>query len=119
IPGSKPTVLMGLGYNEANNATIGNNFQLGRPAQAGEIGSITVGDVIFDDINFELPLAVNFFNQSLFPGMSISGNYFINQHSASMTFTCSKLEARNCNFLGMVRSWFRTQGSNRQVIENI
>ncbi|MCH5690079.1 hypothetical protein LWM68_41140 [Niabella sp. W65] len=107
------------GYNAANNGSNANNFQLGRPAQAGEIGSITMGDVIFDNISFELPLAVNFFNQSLFPGKSINGNYFINQHSASMPFTCSKLEARNCNFQGMVRCWFRTQGSNRQVIENI
>lgn len=118
-PGTKPTLFMGLGYNETNNASLAFNFQLGRPAQAGEIGSITVGDVIFDDINVELPLAVNFFNQSLFPGKSINGNYFINQHSASMPFTCSKLEVRNCNFQGMVRSWFRTQGTNRQVIENI
>ena len=118
-PGTKAIVYMGLGYNETNNGTLAYNVQLGRPAQAGEIGSITVGDVIFDDISFELPLAVNFFNQALLPGMSISGNYFINQHSASMPFTCSKLEARNCNFQGMVRSWFRTQGSNRQVIENI
>lgn len=116
---TKAIVFMGLGYNENNNGSLAFNFQLGRPAQPGEIGSITVGDVIFDNINFELPLAVNFFNQSLFPGKSINGNYFINQHSASMPFTCSKLEARNCNFQGMVRSWFRTQGSNRQVIENI
>ncbi len=118
-PTTKAIVFMGLGYNDANTGSNGYNFQLGRPAQAGEIGSITVGDVIFDNISFELPLAVNFFNQSLFPGKSINGNYFINQHSASMPFTCSKLEVRNCNYQGMVRSWFRTQGSNRQVIENI
>ena len=118
-PGTKAIVYMGLGYNATNTGSNAYNFQLGRQAQAGEIGSITVGDVIFDDISFELPLAVNFFNQSLFPGKSINGNYFINQSSASMPFTCSKLEARNCDFQGMVRSWFRTQGSNRQVIENI
>ncbi|WP_207424371.1 hypothetical protein [Desertivirga brevis] len=118
-PGTKAILYMGLGYNDANNASLAYNFQLGRPAQAGEIGGITMGDVIFDDLSVELPLAVNFFNQSLYPGKAINGNYFINQHSASMPFTCSKLEARNCNFQGMVRSWFRTQGSNRQVIENI
>ncbi|TXK37682.1 hypothetical protein FVR03_14860 [Pontibacter qinzhouensis] len=119
-PGTKATVLLGLGYSESNTANAHTpNFQLGRQAQAGEIGSITVGDVIFDGINFESPYAVNFFNQSLFPGKAISGNYFMNQHSASMPFTCSKLEVRNCNFQGIVRGWFRTQGSNRQVIENI
>ncbi|MEI6948956.1 hypothetical protein V9K67_17345 [Paraflavisolibacter sp. H34] len=118
IPGQKAIVYMGLGYNATNTGSNANNFQLGRPAMAGEIGSITVGDVIFDDISFEVPLAVNFFNQSV-TGKAINGNYFINQHSASMPFTCSKLEARNCNFQGMVRSWFRTQGTNRQVIENI
>ncbi|WP_125185347.1 hypothetical protein [Botryobacter ruber] len=118
-PGTKPTVFMGLGYNETNTGAVAPNFQLGRPAQAGEIGSITVGDVIFDNINFEAPYTVNFFNQSLSPGKSITGNYFINQHSASMPFTCSKLEVNNCNFQGLVRGWFRTQGSNRQVIENI
>lgn len=118
-PSTRATVFMGLGYNESNTGAIAPNFQLGRPAQAGEIGGITVGDVIFSDINFEVPYAVNFFNQSLFPGKGISGNYFINQHSASMPFTCSRLEVRNCNFQGLVRGWFRTQGSNRQVIENI
>lgn len=117
--GQKAIVYMGLGYNAANNGSNAYNFQLGRQAQAGEIGSITVGDVIFDNISFEVPLAVNFFNQSLYPNKSINGNYFINQHSASMPFTCSKLEVRNCNFQGIVRGWFRTQGSNRQVIENI
>jgi hypothetical protein len=93
--GAKAIVYMGLGYNATNNGTNAFNFQLGRPAQAGEIGSITVGDVIFDDISFEVPLAVNFFNQPSFPNMAINGNYFINHHSASMPLTCSKLEARN------------------------
>ena len=115
----KAIVYMGLGYNDANTSALANNFQLGRPAQAGEIGSITVGDVIFDNIDFQLPLAVSHFNTAAFPGKGITANYFINQHSASMPFTCSKLETRNCNFQGMVRGWFRTQGANRQVIENI
>jgi len=118
-PGVKAIVYMGLGYNDTRTASNAFNFQLGRNAQAGEIGSITVGDVVFDDIDFDVPAQVNFFTQSLSPGVAINGNYFINQSSAAMPFTCSRLEARNCNFQGMVRSWFRTQGSNRQVIENI
>lgn len=122
-PGSKAIVLLGVGYNandiQSSSSSNAYNFQLGRQAQAGEIGGILVGDVIFDDLSVELPTAVNFFNKPLTPQLSINGNYFINQHSASMPFTCSKLEVRNCNFQGMVRSWFRTQGTNRQVIENI
>ncbi len=118
-PNVKAILYMGLGYNESRTGTNSPNFQLGRPALAGEIGGIRVGDVIFDNLSVELPLAVNHFNQSLFPNVGINGNYFINQHSAAMPFNCSKLEVRNCNFQGMVRSWFRTQGTNRQVIENI
>ncbi|MFC5283563.1 hypothetical protein [Pedobacter alpinus] len=119
IPNTQATVFMGLGYNAANTDGLAYNFELGRRAQAGEIGSITVGDVVFNDINFEAPYAINFFKRSLFPGKNGSGNYFINQNSAAMPFTCSKLEVNNCSFQGMVRGWFRTQGSNRQVIENI
>jgi len=124
-PTQKAIVYMGLGINDNNNGTNAFNFQLGRPASAGEIGGITVADVVFDNLSVELPQHVNYFNQAdrkaelNNQNLAINGNYFINQHSASMPFTCSKLEVRNCNFQGMVRSWMRTQGSNRQVIENI
>ncbi|WP_423126873.1 hypothetical protein [Gaoshiqia sp. Z1-71] len=117
-PSNRAKILMGIGWSESNPANGNNyNFQLGRPAASGEIGGITVADVIFSDINFEAPYAYNYFNKPA--DKSIAGNYFVNQHSASMPFTCARFEVRNCNFQGMVRSWMRTQGSNRQVIENI
>jgi hypothetical protein len=117
-PNNKATVLMGLGYDPNNPAnSMSYNFVLGRNAQSGEIGGITVGEVLFDDINFDALYAINFFNKP--SDKNISGNYFVNQYSAAMAFSCAKFEVRNCNFRGMVRGWMRTQGTNRQVIENI
>lgn len=118
-PNNKATVLMGLGWNSANSSNANaNNFLLGRAAASGEIGGITVGDVIFSDINFTSPLSYNYFT-SQGTGKAIGANYFMNQNSASMPFTCNKLEVKNCSFQGMVRGWFRTQGTNRQNIDNI
>jgi hypothetical protein len=118
-PNNKATVLMGLGWNSTNSTNANaNNFLLGRAAASGEIGGITVGDVTFSDINFSSPLSYNYFT-SQGTGKAIGANYFMNQNSASMPFTCNKLEVNNCSFQGMVRGWFRTQGSNRQNIDNI
>jgi hypothetical protein len=119
-PNNKAIVYMGLGWNTTTPANgNNNNFLLGRNALPGEIGGIDVRDVIISDIEFKAPFAVNYFNTSLFPGKNISGNYFVNQYSAAMQFTCSKFMVQNCDFQGMVRGWFRTQGSNQQNIENI
>ena len=117
-PNNRAKVLLGLGWRD-DNPTLGNttNFQLGRAAAPGEIGGIRVADVIISDIDFSCPFAYNYFTHP--PIKAVSGNYFVNQNSASMPFTCSKFELRNCSFQGMVRGFIRTQGSSRQTIENI
>lgn len=117
-PNNRAKVFMGLGWDD-NDPLQGNNnnFQLGRAAAPGEIGGIRVADVILSDIDFSAPFAYSYFNHP--PTNPNSRNYFVNQNSASMPFTCSKFEVRNCSFQGMVRGWLRTQGSSRQTIENI
>lgn len=118
-PNNRAILLMGLGWNETN-PNLGNNynFQLGRAAAPGEIGGIAVGEIKISDINLSAPFAVNYFNSTSL-GKTVSGNYFVNQNSASMPFSCAKFEVSNCNFQGMIRGFIRTQGSNKQVIENI
>ncbi len=117
-PNNRAKIFMGLGWSEDDPA-LGNahNFQLGRAAAPGEIGGIRVADVVISDIDFSAPFTYSYFNH---PPLKKSGsNYFVNQNSASMPFTCSKFELKNCSFQGMVRGFFRTQGSTRQTIENI
>lgn len=117
-PNNRAKIFLGLGWDEEDN-TKGNahNFQLGRAAAPGEIGGIRVADVIISDIDFSAPFVYSYFNH---PPLKRSGsNYFVNQNSASMPFTCSKFEIRNCSFSGTVRGFIRTQGSNTQTIENI
>lgn len=117
-PNNRAKVFMGLGWDE-NDPMQGNNnnFQLGRAAAPGEIGGIRVDDVILSDIDFSCPFAYSYFNHP--PDKPNSRNYFVNQNSASMPFTCSKFEVKNCSFQGMIRGWMRTQGSSRQTIESI
>ncbi len=117
-PNNRAKVFMGLGWNEDDPLQGNNhNFQLGRAAAPGEIGGIRVADVILSDIDFSAPFAYSYFNHP--PTKPNSRNYFVNQNSASMPFTCSKFEVKNCSFQGMVRGWFRTQGTSRQTIESI
>jgi hypothetical protein len=117
-PNNRAKVLMGLGWSTANPLNGNNfNFSLGRAATSGEMGGILVGDVILSDIDFSNPFIYNYFNKPT--DKNIGANYFVNQNSAAMPFTCSKFEMKNCSFQGMVRGFIRTQGSNRQNIDNI
>ena len=122
-PNNPATVYLGLGYGTPNEPSTGRtcNFSLGRNAQAGEMGSIDIQSIVFEDIHFDAPYALTYYqmrehNPSASGG---SGNYFINQSSSAMEFFCESLEVRNCTFQRMIRGWMRVQGISRKIIKNI
>lgn len=109
--------LSGIDMNEGSPRTF--NFMFGRPKEAGEGDApILVGDMVFEDIDFEVPLARNYGDQAAGRG-SASGNYFANMHSTGMAVTFSSLQIRNCSFQGLIRGFFRVQGEKRKVFDNI
>lgn len=109
--------LSGIDMNEGAPRTF--NFMFGRPKEAGEGDApILVGDMIFENIDFEVPLARNYGNQNAGRG-NASGNYFANMHSTGMAVTFNSLQIRGCSFQGLIRGFFRVQGEKRKVFENV
>lgn len=99
------------GISAVNGAPNVMNFMFGRQPQSGELGGINIKSIIFEDIDFDCPLARNFGQGSA------TGNYFINMYSNGMAVTLQSFEVRNCSFQRMVRGFVRTQGPNRKSFE--
>ena len=122
-PNNPATVYLGLGYGTPGEPATGRtcNFSLGRNAQAGEMGSIDIQSIVFEDIHFEAPYALDYYEMIKYNSAASagSGNYFINQSSSAMEFFCESLEVRNCTFQRMMRGWMRVQGISRKIIKNI
>lgn len=90
------------------------NFMFGRQPQSGEADApINVKSVIFEDIDFDCPLATNYGDGKA------TGNYFANMYSNGMAVTFSSFEVHRCTFQRMIRGFIRVQGSKRKVFENI
>ena len=132
-PNNRATVLMGIGWNwigeeigtdyDPSRALISGtniglrqyNFSFGRAAGVGELGSINISDIVFENINFTCHNSFNYDNRSYIPGAGTGcANYFINQAATAMNFSCDKFEVRNCDFSGFIRGLIRTQGGNAQ-----
>ena len=111
-PGStqRATILMN-GMSTINGAPQVMNFMFGRQPQSGELGGINIKSLIFEDIDFDCPLAKNYGDGSA------TGNYFINMYSNGMAVTLQSFEVRNCTFQRMVRGFVRVQGANRKNFE--
>lgn len=92
------------------------NFMFGRQPKSGESPSIVlyVKHLIFEDIDWDCPLAV-FFNQAT----NGTGNYFINMYSNGMGVTLQSFEMRRCSLQRMVRGFIRVQGSRIKTFENV
>ena len=135
---NRPIVLMGgihntedgylLDYDPTRvNGIRAYNFSFGRPPRSGEIGSITLSDIIIENIRFEVPNWYNYDNRSypqggvLPPPIAMGGtgtpNYFINQDAQAMAFNAESFQLRNCDFQGMGRGFIRIQGASRKIIE--
>ena len=96
------------------------NFMLGRQPVAGENASITldVDSVRFMDLDVNVPQATNYGHAQEGKGGAI-GNYFMNMYSNGMGINVTTLEWRNCSFQGLIRGFFRIQGSNDFYIQHI
>lgn len=90
------------------------NFMFGRQPQQGESDApINVKSVIFEDIDFDSPLATNYGDGKA------TGNYFANMYSNGMAVTFNSFEVKRCTFQRMIRGFIRVQGSKRKVFEKI
>lgn len=110
--GLKATVFMG-GIDEVGGSPRTMNFMFGRQPQSGELGGINIKSLIFENINFDCPLATNYGDGKA------TGNYFINMYSNGMAVTLQSFEMRGCTIQRAVRGFIRVQGANRKQFEKV
>lgn len=93
---------------------------LGRQPQQGENASIPldIDSIRFMDLDVNVPLAENFGHGQEGIGKAV-GNYFMNMYSNGMGINVTLLEWNNCTFQGLIRGFFRIQGSNDFNIHNM
>ncbi len=94
------------------------NFSVSRSPAGGEMGSIMIQNIRFEDILFTCPDAVKGAVNEYGAWVDGTGNYFFNQSSSAMEFVLESLDVQNCEFTGFRRGWFRTQGSQIKTINN-
>lgn len=89
------------------------NFMLGRQPQPGENSSIPIDidSIRFMDLDVNVPLAENYGHAQEKIGAAV-GNYFMNMYSNGMGINVTHLEWNGCTFQGLIRGFFRIQGSN-------
>ena len=108
------------GLTMTGNAPNTSNFMLGRQPVSGENGAITldIDSIRFMDLDVDCPLAYNYGHAQEGLG-SASGNYFMNMYSNGMGINVTTLEWHRCSFQGLIRGFFRIQGSNDFYIQHI
>lgn len=96
------------------------NFMLGRQPEADENTSIAldIDSICFKNLDVQCPLAGNYGTSQEGTASSV-GNYFMNMYSNGMGINVTLLEFNGCTFQGMIRGFFRIQGSNDFYINNI
>lgn len=97
------------------------NFMIGRQPQSGENSTIPIDidSVRFINLDVDAPEATNFGNVQDGTGTGACGNYFMNMYSNGMGINVTTLEWIGCTFQGLIRGFFRVQGSNDFTIHNI
>lgn len=119
--GKRATVFMsGIDYSDAEKQKPNScNWVFGKAKASGEADApIFVDDVIFEDIDFRVPLANNYNDQEAGHG-GATGNYFANMFSSGLAVTFNSLQIKNCTFQGFIRGFVRVQGSKRKTFNNI
>ncbi len=108
------------GLSITGNAPNTCNFMLGRQPVSGENASITldIDSVRFMDLDVDCPKAFNYGHAQEGLG-SATGNYFMNMYPNGMGINVTTLEWRRCSFQGLIRGFFRIQGSNDFYIQHI
>ena len=108
------------GMTQTGNSVNSCNFMLGRQPAAGENGSITldIDSVRFMDLDVNVPRAGNY-GTAQEGKANACGNYFMNMYSNGMGINVTTLEWHRCSFQGLIRGFFRIQGSNDFYIQHI
>ena len=93
------------------------NFMLGRDPindeDADEV--IEMESIIFEDIDFDCPLAQNYLESETDYG---TGNYFFNEITLHPDTHVKEFTVRNCSFQHLIRGFHRIQGDNETTIDN-
>ena len=115
-------VCMG-GLAKSGNNVLSRTFMLGRQPIGGIEGDgstvmLKMDNVTFEDIDFDCPLAENYGDQAQGTGQATS-NYFINEWSNHVSFSLKSVTLRNCSFQRFVRGFFRMQGSNTTIVDDV
>ncbi len=97
------------------------NWNLGKqPAPTDLDAPIAIEKVIFQDIDFEVPEAINLGGSQADYGYgNLTANYFANMYSNGLGVEFESFELRNCTFQGMIRGFFRIQGPNKKVFDKL
>ena len=108
------------GMTQTGNSVNTCNFMLGRQPVAGENAAITldIDSIRFIDLDVDVPRATNYGHAQEGIGGAV-GNYFMNMYSNGMGINVTTLEWRGCTFQGLIRGFFRIQGSNDFYIQHI
>ena len=117
--GKRARLLMG-GMMKQGNEVKTCNFMLGRQPYAGENATITldIDSLRFMDLDVDCPLATNFGHKTENVA-NACGNYFVNMYSNGMGININLFEMNNCTFQGLIRGFFRIQGSNDFWIQHL
>ena len=112
--GKRAKLYLGGLIRGGGNSTLA-NFMLGRQPKSGENPTITmdIDSIRFMDLDVDCPMA-----QNIGDGAA-TGNYFMNMYSNGMGINVNYLEWNNCTFQGLIRGFFRIQGSNNFYIRKI
>lgn len=95
------------------------NWNLGKELEPGEFDvPIKVENIIFQDIDFDCPLMINFGGAQTGVG-NITANYFANMYSQGMGVEFDSFQMLNCTFQGFCRGFFRVQGNKTKIFHKI
>lgn len=119
--GLRAKVYMGGLVSKKGNKDIGTVGQLvlGRAKRDGEGGvQLPIEKIAFRNLDIEAPEALNY-GAAMQKGTSATGNYFLNMLSSGIGIHFDELEIRNCTFQGLIRGFFRLQGSERKTFDKV
>lgn len=101
-----------------NISTVG-QLVLGRSKNTGEAdAALVIESIKFNNLDIQAPEAINYGGQQEGKG-GVTGNYFVNMLSNGMGVTFDSFEVHNCTFQGLIRGFFRVQGSKVKVFNKI
>lgn len=114
-------VYMGGLVSKKGNKDIGTVGQLvlGRASQDGDGDNmIPIQKIAFRNLDIEAPEALNY-GAAIEQGTGATGNYFLNMLGSGVGIHFDELEIRNCTFQGLIRGFFRLQGSRKKVFDKM